>query len=70
MINLHGDLYGLIGLARARGMKQKDIAARLAIRPETLSHKANSSLNSLTVQQAAILAELAGCELTFMEARP
>ena len=67
MINLHADLYGLIGAAKQRGYRQQDIARRLGMTPQTFSRKANESLNSLTVQQAAILAGLAGREIAFEE---
>ena len=63
MVNLHGVLYGLIGEAKQRGYRQQDIARRLGMTPQTFSRKANESLNSLTIQEAAILANMAGRKL-------
>lgn len=64
----HADIYGLIGEAKRRGYKCKDISKRLGITPQTFSAKMNGSLLELSVAQLVILAALAGRGVGFTEA--
>lgn len=63
----HADIYGLIGEAKRRGYKCKDIAKKLDITPQTFSAKMNGSLLELSVAQLVILAALAGRGVGFTE---